>query len=145
MEQNSDQHLNQDSLQSHPIIFFDGVCGLCNQSVNFILNRDGKGKFRFAPLQGETAKGCLSPKNYENLNSLVYLNERGEFYKSSAVVRLLLNLGGIWFLIGILLWIIPKPIRDFFYFLISKIRYRIFGKLEACRMPKPEEKNRFLP
>ena len=79
-----------------PIIFFDGVCGLCNRSVDFVLARDGDEQFRFAPLQGETAQAALSASDIQTLGSLVFVSESGTSRHSTAIVRILWKLGGIW-------------------------------------------------
>ncbi len=128
----------------HPILFFDGVCGMCNAFVDFIMKRDPHGHFRFAALQGETAQKLVTAEDRDLLKSVVLLHEGKLFRKSSAVVRVLWEMGSIWSVLGTLLWLIPKPLRDFGYRFIAKIRYRIFGKKAACRLPTPEERSRFL-
>lgn len=131
--------------ETHPIVFFDGVCGLCNKSVDFIMSRDPDGIFRFSPLQGETARAMLSPEDVANLSTFVLFND-GRFYKrSSAVMRVLWTLGGWWRVPAVLLAIIPPPVRDLGYRAVVANRYRMFGKKETCRMPTPEERARFLP
>ena len=134
------------------VLFFDGVCGLCNRSVDFVLSRDRRGAIRFAPLQGETAKlrpnaECREPKAVgSNFSTVVWSDARGrEFLRSAAVVRILWQLGGVWWLIGWLLWLIPRPLRDVGYRLVAAKRYRWFGKKETCRLPSPAERERFLP
>lgn len=130
--------------ESPPILFFDGVCGLCNRSVDFIIKRDSERKFRFAPLQGETAKAELPAGDLENLSTLILKTESGLYRRSSAVVRILWLLGGVWGLLGSLLWIIPLPLRNLGYRLVSVSRYSLFGKKESCRIPTPEERDQFL-
>lgn len=127
-----------------PIVFFDGVCGLCNSSVDFVLRNDVHGRLLFAPLQGTTAGQLLPEADRNNLGSLV-LAENGRLYRrSAAVVRILWKLGPLWKLPAALLWIIPAPIRNLGYRLVAALRYRLFGKKTACRMPSPEERSRFL-
>ncbi|MBX3440462.1 MAG: DUF393 domain-containing protein [Planctomycetaceae bacterium] len=128
-----------------PIIFFDGVCGFCNRMVDFVLSHDRRGVFRFAPLQGETARALLPPADVESLDSVVLMLRGQTFRRSSASARILWELGPFWQIAGWLLWLIPLPLRDWGYRLVGKNRYRMFGKLEACRMPTPEERDRFLP
>ena len=130
----------QDQLQR--IIFFDGVCGLCNAWVDFILKRDKAGIFSFAPFQGNYAKE-MEPEASENLNTMIYLASGQRYYRTGAVLRILRDLGGIWSLAWIF-WLVPFFIRDFFYGLIARNRYRIFGKIKNCRIPTSEEKVRFL-
>lgn len=129
-----------------PVVFFDGVCGLCNASIDFILKRDRAGVFRFAPLQGETAAAALTAADIQSLNSLVLRDEQGRTYRrSSAIWRILWRLGPGMRLLGMSLWCIPKPLRDLGYRMISANRYRMFGKKDACRLPTPAERARFLP
>ena len=131
--------------KTHPIVFFDGVCGLCNHTVDFVLSRDTSGIFRFAPLQGETAQQHLPTSDIEELKTIVVLDEQGLHRHSTAVVILLKRLGGGWRLMGGLLWIIPRPLRNVGYRLVSRFRYLLFGKKETCRMPTADERDRFLP
>ena len=128
-----------------PIIFFDGVCGLCNWFVDFVLPRDRRQTFRFAPLQGETAREYLSADEISALKTVVLVDESGAYRQSTAVLRVLRRLGGVWPLVGGVLRLIPPPLRDVGYRLVARNRYRIFGKKEACRMPMPDERARFLP
>jgi predicted DCC family thiol-disulfide oxidoreductase YuxK len=134
------------------VLFFDGVCGLCNRSVDFVLSRDRRGAIRFAPLQGETAKSVLSSEfrvpssKTQTFDTIVWLDSSScEFVRSAAAVRVLWQIGGIWWLIGWLLWLIPRPLRDIGYRIVAANRYRWFGKKETCRLPSPAERSRFLP
>lgn len=134
------------------VVFFDGVCGLCNRFVDFVLSRDRRGAIRFAPLQGETAKAVLSSEfrvpsaKTQTFDTIVWLDSSScEFVRSAAAVRVLWRLGGVWSLIGWLLWLIPRPLRDVGYRLVAANRYRLFGKKETCRLPSPTERERFLP
>lgn len=128
----------------HPLVFFDGVCGLCNRFVNFVLKRDRIGKFHFAPLQGQTAASLLPLSDTEHITSVVFLHQGQVARHSTAIVRVLRELGGVWSLLGCLLWLVPRPLRDFGYRCIASQRYRIFGKKETCRLPTPGERARFL-
>lgn len=136
-----------------PIIFFDGVCGLCDRFVDFVIARDRKGVFRFAPLQGETAAarfGSQGPQRSQGSHSTdapsTVLLAEGPVLKarSDATLRILARLGGPWRLAGLLL-LIPRTLRDGAYDFVAARRYRWFGKKESCRMPTPEERGRFLP
>jgi len=130
---------------ARPVVFFDGVCGLCNATVDFFLKRDREGRFLFSPLQGETAKERLEPEIVEDVSSVV-LQVGGKTYRhSSAVARMLWRLGGFWSFTGACLWLVPWPVRHLGYKLVAKFRYRLFGRKEVCRMPTPEERSRFLP
>jgi predicted DCC family thiol-disulfide oxidoreductase YuxK len=132
-------------IRPHSIVFFDGVCGLCNASVDFILTRDSRLRFRFAPLQGDTARQELPPADWERLDTLILLTPQGSYRRSAAVVRILWGLPGVWPTLGTLLWLIPKPLRDLGYRIVSANRLQWFGKKETCRLPTLEERDRFLP
>ena len=128
----------------HPIVFFDGVCGLCNHSVKRLLKLDKRQRLRFAPLQGETARKLLDARDIQDLNSLVLYDARGASRRSTAVVRILGHVGGIYRFASCCLWLIPSPIRNAGYRFVAHYRYRWFGKHEACRLPQPGERERFL-
>ncbi len=127
-----------------PIIFFDGVCGLCNHFLNFVLKKDTDQKFYYAPLQGETAKKYL-PELDEDAEewTMFLLDENGLHERSTASLKIFEKLGGTWGALGVLLYV-PKLIRNPVYKFIAKNRYKWFGKRDACRLPTPEEKERFL-
>lgn len=131
--------------KAESIVYFDGVCGMCNWTVDFVLKRDRRGRFQFAPLQGETAAARLPDGDRQQLSTLVLESPQGLFRRSSAVIQILSDLGGIWRLAGSLLWIVPRPLRDWGYRMIAGNRYRLFGKKETCRLPTPEEAGRLLP
>ena len=127
-----------------PILFFDGVCGLCNRFVDFSLDHDPAGRVLFAPLQGSTAEGLLPKEDTANVDTVVF-DEEGRLYRrSSAIVKLLAQIGGGWKVLSWLLWIVPKPLRDLGYRLVARYRYRIFGQKDTCRLPSVEEQERFL-
>ena len=130
------------------LIFFDGVCELCNSSVNFILDRDKKNLFLLASLQSEEAKEILLKNNYpidkiEGLSHIIYLRKGKIEIKSKAVLLILWDLAG-WYRIFSIGFIIPTFLRDWIYDVIAKNRYRWFGKKETCRMPTPSEKEKLL-
>ena len=122
------------------IVIFDGVCGFCNGSVNLLMRLDKKRIFKYTSLQGEYVKKLDIAKD---LDSIVFYDEGELYYKSTAVLKILQKLGGVWLVLGVFL-IIPRFIRDFVYDVIAKYRYRIWGKLESCRMPTVEEEERFI-
>jgi predicted DCC family thiol-disulfide oxidoreductase YuxK len=128
-----------------PVIFFDGVCGLCNRFIDFVIRRDTGAVFRFAPLQGETARDRLPDADVREVNTMVLCDEQGIFRKSTAAVRILSRLGGVWRVIGGALRLMPRPLRDAGYSLVARYRYAIFGKKETCRIPTAAERARFLP
>jgi predicted DCC family thiol-disulfide oxidoreductase YuxK len=128
----------------HPILFFDGVCGLCDATVHWLLDRDRRGVLRFAPLQGETAAAVLPPGDSHDLRSVVLVDEAGVHRRSAAAIRTLRHLGGKYRTAAGVLWLVPRPVREAGYKLISKMRYRLFGKKDLCRLPRPGENERFL-
>ena len=134
-----------DAVPAEAIVFFDGVCGMCNRSVDFMIKRDRKRYFRFSPLQGETAGNQLDSNDIDSLGSIVLRNGEKTYRHSTAIVRILWHVGGIWSFWAALLWLIPWPLRDLAYKIIGANRYRFFGKKEACRLPTPDERARFLP
>ena len=129
----------------HPIILFDGVCNLCNGSVQFVLNRDRAGYFKYASLQSESGQELL--KKYglptDDYNSFVLVEGERVYTQSTAALRVARNLEGAWKILYAFI-IIPEFIRDAVYSLIARNRYRIFGKRESCMLPQPEWKSRFL-
>jgi predicted DCC family thiol-disulfide oxidoreductase YuxK len=128
-----------------PIVFFDGVCGLCNRLVDVLLRADRGARLRFAPLQGETARALLPPRPADAAEwSIVYLDERGLHERTDAVLRLGRRLGGVWRLVTVLR-LMPPPIRDGLYRVIARNRYQWFGRRGACRIPSADERRRFLP
>jgi len=128
----------------HPIVFFDGVCGLCSHSVNWLLARDPEHKLRFAPLQETTAGKMLDAGIRSRLDTMVFVRGGKTFTRTASVSRILMTLGGRWQVLGGLLWIIPLPVRDLAYRCVSRLRYRLFGKHESCRLPTPQERAVFL-
>ena len=127
------------------IIFFDGVCNLCNASVNFIIDRDPKGVFKFAPLQSQTARELLSKHNVdmEKMDSIVFYSQGMIYQRSRAALEIARRLSGGWPLFYVFM-IVPAFIRNFFYDLVARNRYMWFGKRETCRIPTPDLKSRFL-
>ena len=113
------------------IVFFDGVCGLCNYSVDFILRRDHSHRFRFAPLQGDTARQELSAEELQRRDTLVLRTESATYRRSAAVVRILWELPGIWPCLGWSLWLVPLPLRDLGYRIVSANRLSVFGSAHA--------------
>ena len=128
-----------------PIILFDGVCNYCNAMVNFIIRQDREKKFIFAPLQSVTAQQLLLLHNLplSDFNSFVLIHERKAYLRSSASLHVFNKLPWYWKWTQ-LFWIIPAFLRDGVYNLIARNRYNWFGKKEACMVPTPELKTRFL-
>jgi len=132
-------------MQEQPIILFDGVCNFCNFWVNFAIKRDPKKKLLFSPLQGVTARKLLQQYHIATTGlSTVIVIEKGKVYtQSSAALRVARHLKGGWQLFYGLM-ILPKFLRDAIYNIISRYRYKWFGKKEDCMVPSPGLKERFL-
>jgi predicted DCC family thiol-disulfide oxidoreductase YuxK len=133
--------------ESANIVFYDGVCGLCDRTVRFVLKRDETRKMYFAPLQGETAKRRADLP--ADLRSIVFVTNFGAaqeriYFRSDAVLQIFDQLGGFW-RVASWLRIIPRPLRDGIYNAVARRRYQWFGKFDECRIPTPEIRARFLP
>lgn len=127
------------------ILLFDGVCQLCERSVQFVLCRDPKGRVHFAALQSEVGQALLAQHQLakSDFKSLVLLDNGRAYLGSTAALRLLCLLPFPWPLFGVFLWL-PRFLRDPIYYWISKNRYRWFGQKESCMLPKPDWQDRFL-
>ena len=127
------------------VVLFDGVCNLCNGTVNFIMDRDSKGQFKFSSLQSPYGQQIIKQFNLtgDYLNTVVLVEEQEVYLRSKAVLRIFKHLGGICKLLYIFI-IVPASILDFFYNIVAKYRYAWFGKRESCRMPDEETKNKFI-
>ena len=128
-----------------PVILFDGVCNLCNGSVQFVIRHDRKKLFRFASLQSESGQQLLQQHQLPqtDFNSFVLIENGKVFTRSTAALKVAQKLSGpVKLLYGFI--IVPKFIRDAVYNFISKNRYKWFGKKDSCMIPTPELRNRFL-
>ncbi|WP_442599602.1 thiol-disulfide oxidoreductase DCC family protein [Neobacillus sp. D3-1R] len=126
------------------IILFDGICNFCNSSVQFIIKRDPNGYFKYASLQSEIGKKLLLKHGLtENVESIVLFIDGKYFMKSTAALQICRRLTGAWKILSVLT-VVPVTIRDFFYNIIAKNRYKWFGKQESCMLPTPEIRDRFL-
>lgn len=128
------------------IVLFDGVCNLCNSSVQFVIKRDKKNKFRFAALQSEAGRTLVEERGIDTskVDSIILIEPGVAYYtKSEAVIKIAKSLSGLWPVMGIFLGI-PSSLRDWVYDRVARNRYRIFGKRDACMVPTPELTNKFL-
>jgi predicted DCC family thiol-disulfide oxidoreductase YuxK len=132
------------------IIFYDGVCALCNRLNPFVLRQDRRGVFRFAPLQFDVARHALakyeiSAGDPEMLVVLVDPDRPSErlLVGAGAVFYVLGQLGGVWKAIS-LLRVLPAPLLDFGYRLTARNRYRLMGRYASCPLPQPEWQDRFI-
>lgn len=142
----------------HPILLYDGVCGLCNRTVQFVLKRDRRDRFRFASLQSEVARGILanygaSPSDLDTFyvatefdaGLAAALPEKSALLaRSDAAIFVLRELGGIWRVASGLFRILPRPVRDCGYNFVARRRYRMFGRYDACPIPSAGTRSRFL-
>ncbi|MEM7656043.1 MAG: thiol-disulfide oxidoreductase DCC family protein [Bacteroidota bacterium] len=126
-------------------IIFDGVCTLCNASVDFLMRKDKQGVFKFASNQSAAGQELLAgeAEGQGEVNTIFFYDEGQLYRRSTAVLRLSRYLGFPWKL-GYGLLIVPRPLRDWIYNWIARNRYKWFGKKDTCRMPSPEERERFL-
>jgi len=125
------------------IVYFDGVCGMCNSFIDFLIRRDKGESLQFASLQGETAKKNLEDKYLKNLNTVVYQEGGIIYFELDAIIRSLASIGGVWKLISVFR-IVPSFIGNGLYRLISRNRYKWFGRRDVCRMPTTAERGRIL-
>jgi predicted DCC family thiol-disulfide oxidoreductase YuxK len=133
-----------------PLILYDGACGLCHGLCRFVLARDRRARFRFAALQGELAGAVLGrhgrdPRDLDTLYLVLDPGGPGErlLARSDAVLAILRGLGGVWRLSGALR-IVPRRLRDLGYGVVARRRYRWFGRDDACPLPDPRHRARFL-
>ncbi|HZI18584.1 MAG TPA: DCC1-like thiol-disulfide oxidoreductase family protein [Pyrinomonadaceae bacterium] len=132
-----------------PVLLYDGVCGFCNRSVQMILDRDRRGTLRFAALQSDFGRSVLARHpELEAVDSVVFVERDargGErvHVRSEASLRLAAYLGGFW-KVFLFARLVPRPFRDYLYDLVARNRYRFFGKSDACMLPPPEVRSRFI-
>lgn len=139
------------SLTPHPVLLYDGVCGLCNRLVQFILRRDREAVFRFASLQSAVAATILARHGIDvaDLDTVyVVINHHNAsealLARSEAVVYVLKQLGGFWRCFAFLFQLLPGPFRDWIYRAVARNRYRVFGRYDSCPLPSKETRMRFL-
>ncbi len=137
-------------MPDNPILLYDGVCGLCNRLVQFLLKHDQRDRIRFATLQSHFAIDHLQRvgANAEDLDTVYVIKNCGDWTeevlnRSDAILYLMRELGGIWSVVS---WgrILPRWLRDRMYDVVAKNRYRVFGKSEMCMMPDPKDRHKFL-
>lgn len=130
------------------VLLYDGICGLCNRLVRFVLKRDARAHFRFASLQSPYAGRILRRHGLDptDLDTLYLIEEPDGLVanRSDAVIFILRKLGGFWTVIALAMRTLPRPLRDWGYSVAACRRYRVFGKYEACPLPEPKYRERFL-
>jgi predicted DCC family thiol-disulfide oxidoreductase YuxK len=136
--------------KSNPIILYDGVCGLCNRLVQFVLKRDKRDRFRFAWLQSDFANKLLMRHGLDphDLDTVYVAKNYGQtdeklLARSDAILFLLKELDGIWKLAS-LGNVLPRTMRDAIYKLVARNRYRVFGKYDSCMLPDAKHRTKFL-
>ena len=133
------------------ILLYDGVCGLCNRFVQFVLKRDAEARFFFASLQNDLAATILQrhgrdPHDLDTLYLVTNYQQPDERLtaRSDAVLAVLQQLGGFWRAAAFALQLVPRWLRDWKYSLVARIRYRLFGKYDTCPLPQEKDRHRFL-
>ena len=135
----------------NPIILYDGVCGLCNRLVQFLLKHDKEGRLRFASLQSDFAEKVLSrhgidAKDLDTVQVIENYDQPGErvLQRSDAILRAGRELGGFWGTSSSIARVIPRPLRDLVYKFVATNRYRVFGKYDSCMLPDANQRSRFI-
>jgi len=135
---------------SHTLVLYDGVCGLCNRLVSFLLRQDRRDQFRFAPLQSELAQTLLrryglDPNDFDTVVVLADYGQPAEraLTRSQAALWAVGRVGGIWSLF-VIAKVIPLSLREALYKFIARHRYQVFGKYDVCPLPKAEVRHKFL-
>jgi predicted DCC family thiol-disulfide oxidoreductase YuxK len=138
--------MSKRSIYKYPIILFDGVCNLCNSSVQFVVKHDTNNKYKFAALQSDYAKNILAGHqiNVEKLASLILIEDQKIYTESTGALRIAKSLDFPTSLLYVFI-IIPPFIRDEVYRYIARNRYNWFGKKEICWLPTSELKSKFIP
>ena len=138
-------------VDEQPIVLYDGVCGLCNRGVQFLLKRDRRVRLQFASLQSDFAakvlgRHKLDPNDLDTVYVVVNHDRPDEkiLDRSDAVMRAWHELGGAWKLLAAISHIIPRGVRNLLYRFVATNRYRVFGKFETCMLPDPSQRSRFL-
>ena len=132
-----------------PVLLYDGVCGFCNKSVQMVIDRDRRGEMRFAALQSAYGLAVVARHaELRGVDTLVYVESLpagGErvYVRSEAALKVASYLGGFWRL-ALAAKLLPRGLRDYFYDLFARQRYRLFGKYDSCMLPPPEVRSRFL-
>lgn len=130
-------------MSDRAILYFDGVCGLCNRFVDWLIRHDREGRLRYAPLQGRTAAARLPAEDVAGLTTVVLERDGRLSRRSTAAIEAVAILGGPW-LATSLLKTVPRPLRDGLYDWVARRRYGWFGRREVCRLPTEAERHLFL-
>jgi predicted DCC family thiol-disulfide oxidoreductase YuxK len=133
------------ALRDNPVVFFDGVCNLCNAFIQFVIRRDPAARFRFAPLQSDAARARLGavPAPGSLPDSILLFDDGRLYVRSAAVLHIARGLRAPWPLLYGLV-VVPRPLRDWVYDFVARRRYGWFGKRETCMVPTSDLARRFL-
>jgi predicted DCC family thiol-disulfide oxidoreductase YuxK len=130
---------------TRPVLLFDGVCNVCNASVQFVLKHERDGAIQFASLQSEAGRRLVEERALpDDVSTVIFLDGDKSYVRSSAAVAVLRHLRAPWSWLAPVLQVIPRPLRDLGYAIFARLRYRLFGKRETCMVPTPEIRARFL-
>ncbi|MGZ3690503.1 MAG: thiol-disulfide oxidoreductase DCC family protein [Pseudobdellovibrio sp.] len=125
------------------IIFFDGYCNLCNNTVRFLFKIDKNHQFKFCSLQSPTARKFLEGSDL-NYDTIVLLYDNRKFYRSDAIVKIFSEIGGAYRVLGGVISLVPLTVRDWGYSVVANNRYKIFGKNESCELLTSDDRRYFL-
>lgn len=137
--------------EQQALMLYDGVCGLCDRVVQFVLARDHDDRFRFAPLQGPTAARVLSRHGIDagDLDTFHLVLDVGRptervVSRGRGAAVTLKRLGGPWRALGVVLAVLPRPLVDLGYRMVARVRYRVWGRADQCVLPSPQQRAKFL-
>lgn len=133
-----------------PVLLYDGVCAVCNKTVQTILKHDRQGTMRFAALQSDYGEAAIERyPELKGVDSVILLEPSGvngderAYARSTAALKVASYLGGLWKLF-LVAYILPRPLRDALYDFVARNRYKVFGKHDSCMLPPPNARARFL-
>ncbi|MGB3210357.1 MAG: DCC1-like thiol-disulfide oxidoreductase family protein [Desulforhopalus sp.] len=132
-------------MDNRHIIIFDGVCNFCNSGVLFIIKRDPQGVFAFTPMQSDTAKVLMAQYQIPavELDTVLLIKDGSCYIRSDAVLEIVKDLTGFWYFF-VIFKVLPTAVRDAFYRIFARNRYRLFGERESCMVPSAEIQSRFI-
>jgi predicted DCC family thiol-disulfide oxidoreductase YuxK len=146
----SETHDTTADVRTYPVLLYDGLCGFCDGTVQFILRHDRRGTLKFATLQGEFARGVIARHpELAGVDSLVLVEpdpatgQENVYVRSTGALRVARYLGGAWHLTRATA-IVPRFLRDWAYDAFARIRYRVFGRYDRCPIPTPDQRARFI-
>jgi predicted DCC family thiol-disulfide oxidoreductase YuxK len=152
MQPSQESRISPGERANHPVLLYDGECGLCNKAVRFLLRIDRRGRLRFAPLQGPSAQAYLRSRGLptEDFDSMMLVPDwqrrdgADPLMRTNAALAAVKETGGPWAMLRIL-GVIPAPLRDLLYKVVARFRYRLFGPYRPTPLPRAEWQQRFLP